>query len=91
MSPSTVSAEAEILARVIGPDAPGFSPDAARSILQLRFNDADTNRMNELAAKARKGSLSTGEEEQLHAYLLVGAMVDLMHSKARQTLKDSSG
>jgi hypothetical protein len=98
MSPSSISAEAEILTRVIGPDAPGFNPDApgfnpdaARSILQLRFNDADTSRMNELAAKARQESLSEDEEEQLHAYLLVGAKVDLMHSKARKTLKDFSG
>jgi hypothetical protein len=91
MNPASISAEAEILTRVIGPEDPSFSPDAARSILEMRFNDADTSRMNELAAKARKGSLSEEEEEQMRAYLFVGAMVDLMHSKARLSLKDSNG
>ena len=44
------------------------------------------DRMNALADKARQGTLSRGEESQLDAYLFVGAVVDLMHSKARLSL-----
>jgi hypothetical protein len=86
-----ISAEAEILTRVIGPENPTFTPDAARSILELRFTETDKARMNQLAAKAREGALTADEEQQLHAYLFVGAMVDLMHSKARISLRQSSG
>ena len=84
-----MSTETEILARVFGPDNPSFTPEAARSILELGFSDGDTDRMNELAAKARQGSLSEDEESQLQGYLFVGAIVDLMHSKARLSLEQS--
>ena len=35
MNPSIMSQETEILSRVIGPENPGFSDEAARSILAL--------------------------------------------------------
>lgn len=90
MNPTFASPETEILSRVVGPENPTFTPEVARSILELRFSDADTARMNELAARARQGDLSEEEQSQLHGYLLVGAMVDLMHSKARLSLKSSA-
>lgn len=86
---ATIETEAEILTRVIGPQNPSFTPDAAQSILEMRFADPDVVRMNELAAKARDGSLTGHEEQQLHGYLFVGAMLDLMHSKARLSLQQS--
>ena len=82
-----ISQESAILSRVVGPENPSFTPAVARSILDLRFSDADTTRMNELAAKARNGALNEEEESQLHGYLFVGSMVDLMHSKARLSLR----
>ena len=91
MNPTIASQESEILSRVVGPENPSFTPEVARSILELRFSDADVDRMNELLAKARQGTLSQEEESQLHGYLFVSAMVDLMHSKARLTLKNSAG
>ena len=89
MNPTFACPETEILSRVVGPENPTFTPQVARSILELRFCDADTERMNELAAKARQGDLSEEEQSQLHGYLFVGAMVDLMHSKARLSLKNA--
>ena len=91
MNRATISAEAEILSRVIGPKNASFTPDVDRSVLEMRFTDTDTNRMNELATKSRGGSLSEEEQEQLHAYLFVGALLDLMHSKARPCLKQADG
>ena len=73
-----------------GLENPSFTPAVARSILDLRFSDADTSRMNELAARAREGSLNEEEESQLHGYLFVGSMVNLMHSKARLSLKKAT-
>jgi hypothetical protein len=91
MSPNIISHESEILSRVVGPENPGFTPEVARSILELRFNKSDTDRMNQLAAKARKGPLNEEEESQMHGYLFVGAMVDLMHSKVRLSLRNFAG
>jgi len=46
--------------------------------------------MNELAEKARGASLEVTETEELNSYLLIGAVLDLMHSKARISLKKTS-
>ncbi len=87
MNLGTTSQESEVLSRIIGPENPSFSQEPAKSILALRFSDADVERMNGLAAAARERMLSEEEESQLHAYLFVGAVVDLMHSKARLSLQ----
>ena len=87
MTASTISQETEILSAAIPTENPSLSSEAARSILALKFSDEDNERMNMLAAKARQGSLDSQEESVLSAYLLVGSLVDLMHSKARLSLK----
>jgi hypothetical protein len=76
-----------ILARVIAPEKPTFSPDTAQEILTLDFAESDRKRMNELAAKARAGTLTDQENQDLENFLLVGHMLDLMHSKARMSLR----
>jgi hypothetical protein len=91
MSSIAITPESEILARVIAPENPDFTADAAQAILRLRFPAPDVARMNELAAKARAGTLTLFEEEQLHAFQIAGAILDLLHSKARLTLKRATG
>jgi hypothetical protein len=44
-----MSQETEILSRVISPQNPSFTAEAARSILALQFGDADLGLMNSLA------------------------------------------
>ncbi|NLS94415.1 MAG: hypothetical protein GXX96_19840 [Planctomycetaceae bacterium] len=90
MNPVGFSQESEILARIVDPSNPSFTPDVARSILELQFTEADRHEMNDLAEKARSGTLSDEESTKLHAYLFVGGMVDLMHSKARLSLRQSA-
>jgi hypothetical protein len=90
MTANVLSQETEILSRVIKPENPSFSAEAARSILALGFGDIDNERMNVLASKARQGELDEQEESMLHAYLFVGSVVDLLHSKARLSLKKNS-
>jgi hypothetical protein len=87
MIATTLETESEILERVIAPNKSDLSPDAARSLLKLRFGANDTKRMNQLAAKARRGTLSADEDRLLQGYLFVGSLVDLLHSKARLSLK----
>jgi len=86
---TTFPAETEILSRVIGRENPDFTAEVARSILRLDFDSSDIDRMDELAEKARAGTLSEEETTQLDAYLLVGSLLDLLQSKARQTLRAS--
>jgi uncharacterized protein YnzC (UPF0291/DUF896 family) len=60
----------------------------ARYILTVKFTPADINRINVLSAKAREGTLSQQESDQLDSYLRIGHLVSMMKSKARRSLKD---
>jgi hypothetical protein len=69
-------------------DKPRLSPEVARHILEIDFAPKDRDRMNELAAKARKGTLTPAEDEELTGYIHVGHLLGIFQSKARQALKN---
>ncbi len=82
--------EADIFSRVFEPMDDHMSRVAAKAILKLDFNSADRERMNDLAAKATQGALTSAEDEELEKYIRVGHLLSIMQSKARQVLKDES-
>ena len=82
--------EAEILTAVVGPDKPDLPAESARSILELRFGQPATDRLNELAEKNRQGTLSEMERNELDSYLRVGNFLNLMQAKARNSLVHAS-
>lgn len=83
--------EADIFSRIFEPEKANLSPAAARSILQLDFPPADRERMNALAEKARQGTLSPDEEQELNQFIRVGHLLAIMQSKARRSLKKGAG
>jgi hypothetical protein len=83
--------EAEVLNELVTAEQPGFSPDAARAILSLRFSPAAINRMNELAEKNRQGTLSETERGALEKYLRVGHFLNVVQAKARGCLAAPAG
>lgn len=85
-----VNSEAAIWARLIQPEQQDLSPDAARSILRIEFKEQDKSRMHDLALKAQQGTLTGSEQEEIDNYCRVGRLLDLMHSKARRSLKRPS-
>ena len=88
MSPiTTTDRGAEILARTIMPGEGNLPVEAARSILHFRLAQADYDRVNELAAKARADTLTTEERTELDEYERITCLVELMQSKARLSLK----
>lgn len=82
--------EGAIWSRLLQPRRKTLSLEAARSILRLEFAPEDKDRMHELAAKARSGSLAAAEQEEIRNYERVGNLLALMKSKARQRLKKAS-
>ena len=93
MSPETIATEsggAAILNRVLKAHASRFTPEVARSILQFKFDQIDIDRMNALAEKNRLGILTETEQQELQSYLLVGNLLDLLHSRARSALKQTT-
>lgn len=79
--------EAAILARVIEADETEITPDVARYLLSMQLPDADRDRVDELSARARAGSLTGAEESELDSYLHIGSLLGVMQSRARKLLK----
>ena len=87
----TPNTEAAILARIIQTDERELTPDAARYLLSMRLPSSDEDRVNELSAKARAGSLTDVEGQELDSYLHIGSLLAVMQSKARRLLKHTPG
>lgn len=79
--------ETAILSRLIRPERDDLPPEAARSILKLAFDGEDRERMHDLAVRAQGGPLAEVEQAELDSYRRVGRLLELMHSKARLSLK----
>lgn len=82
-----LNTEADILERIIQPDRADLPPEAAKVLLSWRFSDTDRMRMAELSEKAAQGTLDTSETRELDGYLLMGHLLAIAHSKARQSLQ----
>jgi hypothetical protein len=90
LSPVNTS-EVAILSRVLEPDRPTLSPAAARALLALDFSPADKDRMRQLSAKARQGTLTADEQAEINNYERAGHVLNLLQSKARRSLKARGG
>ncbi len=90
MSTSLID-ESAILSRVIGANDPQLPPIVATELLKWGFNETDKQRMSELAAKAREGSLTTEEQVETESFERVSSFLSLVKSKARRSLKTQSG
>ena len=64
-----------------------MSATVAKQVLKLGFSDADKARMHQLAKRSSDGTLTAAEGEEYDGYILVGAMLAIIHSKARMALK----
>ncbi len=84
---TVTTSEMAILRRVVDPEQPFRSVDAAKAILRMRFSASDRARMNRLAAKNRQGKLNLEEEVELDNYIRVGQTLGIFQSKARRSLK----
>ncbi len=84
---TTPDHSAEILARAINPAEGNLPEDAARSMLRFQLSPEDLDRVNQLVAKAREGALTSEERAELDDYERTSALLELIQSKARQSLK----
>lgn len=86
MSSAVVRNEADILSRVISANKEDFPPAMVDLILGFNFPKEDRERMDELALKAREGTLTDEEEAEINAYERVGHFLSALQSKARASL-----
>ena len=66
-----------------------MSPAAATAILSFGFSEQQKDRMRELAAKARDGSMTTDERDEAGSFERVSSLIGILQSKARISLKNS--
>ena len=85
--------EADILRDVVESTESAMTPDAARSLLQLRFSTRDRQRMRKLLDRNNRGTITDAELALLDRYRRVGTLIDLLQSEARLILGrlDSAG
>jgi hypothetical protein len=87
MATATAPSEVALLHRLLKPNRDDLPAVAARAILAIDFEPGDRLRMRDLSAKARSGELADGERAEIECYERVGHLLDLLHSKARRSLK----
>jgi hypothetical protein len=81
------TSEAAIIARMIHPEKADLPADAAQILLRFKLDQTDLDRMHELAVKNQDDALTPTERAELESYLRVSYFIDLMHAKARLSLK----
>ena len=86
----TTTTEGAIWSRVIQPEQDDLTPEAAKTFLRLSFPESDRKRMHELAERAREGTLTPAEHEEVANYERVGAFLSLLKAKARVCLKNGN-
>jgi uncharacterized protein YnzC (UPF0291/DUF896 family) len=86
-APASSTTQAAILSRLIRPEEDTLTPETAEGLLRIKFEQRDLDRMHELAVKNQDGLLTPQEQAEMENYRSVGFLLDLMHSKARRTLK----
>ena len=81
--------ESEILADVIAPDQGDLAAEVARSVLRWKFTDRALARMNDLADRNNKGTITAQERQDLEKYLRVGSLINILQAKARRSLNSA--
>ncbi|MGC1723192.1 MAG: hypothetical protein WA746_29790 [Isosphaeraceae bacterium] len=79
--------DAAVFGRLVKPDHSDLSPEAAREILSLQFDDSDVQRMNQLSLKAQEGTLTPDEQAEIESYRRAGYLLGVLWSKARLSLQ----
>ena len=68
-------------------DHADLNPEIARAILKIDFLPEDHRRVDELSAKAQKGTLTPEERAELEEYIRMDLKLTVLRSKARLSLK----
>lgn len=79
-----------ILESIIEPQSGTLSEDLAKYILALKFLPEHHALADELSEKAREGTLTEQERANLDELLYANAVIGILQSKARVSLKNRS-
>jgi hypothetical protein len=89
MNPQATLPPAGIRTEIVEPQGPTESPEFARALLSLHLKEEAKDRIRELLLKKNAGTITQVEQQTLEEYILTGEFLDLLHAKARRTLRQS--
>jgi hypothetical protein len=75
-----------VLDEILDPLADCFTPEVARRIMAISLDPQKQARIDELAAKANEGQLSTEERADYEAYIEALDLLGIVKAKARLAL-----
>jgi hypothetical protein len=76
----------DILLRSIDVHPEQMTPEVAQFFLKLELSEQDRDRTAQLAEKARSGTLSALEEQEVDEYRRTGKLIELLKIKARMAV-----
>ncbi len=82
--------EAEILEEILASKKPSLTPEAARSLLSLKFSREATKQIRRLLRKNNQGRITPEERITLQNYLRVGQFLDLLQARTKLLLAQTS-
>jgi hypothetical protein len=77
--------------RFLEPMATDFTPELARKIAALRAEPALQARIDELADKANRGTLSAEEDDEYKSCIEAADLIGILQAKARRFLANHPG
>lgn len=83
----TPFSDVAILSRLIRPDEEPLPAAAAEALLRIQFEPSDLDRIHDLTIRNQDDALTSSERAELENYRRVSFLLDLIHSKARRSLK----
>ncbi|HJT34005.1 MAG TPA: hypothetical protein VJ783_18310 [Pirellulales bacterium] len=66
-----------------------MTAEVAQSVLRWKFTDRAVARMNILADRNNRGTITAQERQDLEKYLRVGSLINIVQAKARLSLKSA--
>ena len=84
----TSTPEIDILTRLLKKGTPTMPSTLARYLLKTGFGQRDQERMQDLTTRNQQGNLSPPEKAELVGYAKAGCLLGVLHSEARQALKN---
>ena len=86
MSAASINTEAKILSRALN-SAPLSMTDAlAQFLLSITLDPCDAKRADELAEKARQGTLATEEQAEIEEFRRVGRLIETLRLRAKLSI-----
>lgn len=89
MVQNTINTSAAILVRAFSTGRKEMSPELAAYLLTVKLDPADAERANQLAQKARTGTLTPNEECEIDEYRRVGRVIETLKLRALNVIKAS--